>query len=138
VLGICFSHQVPRLESNASHEENVLARTFEHLIQDTDAAAASGAGPSLRYNAMFKRTLTVGTDTVGLGIRPQASRMRNKTIALMQNPPSSYIGVVGISPVPINYTEDNIPVPTFFESMRSSTRIAGRTWSYTAGSVNSE
>jgi hypothetical protein len=87
-------------------------------------------------NSLFKRTLHFGTDTVGLGTKPQASRMTNQTVALMLQLPPSYIGIVGISPVPINYTEDNTQVPTFFESLRSSTRIGARTWSYTAGSFN--
>jgi hypothetical protein len=82
---------------------------------------------------LFKRTFFFGTDTVGI---PQGSRMSNQTVALMQNQPSTSTGVVGISPVPANYTEDSVPVPTFFESLRSSTNIASSTWSYTAGSVN--
>ena len=88
-------------------------------------------------DGIFKRTFLFGTDTVGLGLKPAASHMKNQSVALMKGESSSYIGVIGISPVPVNYTEDNNPTPTFFESLRSSTRIAGRAWSYTAGSFNS-
>jgi hypothetical protein len=84
-------------------------------------------------NGIFKRRFTFGTDTVGIGVKPLASKMTNQTVALMHNPSSSYLGTVGISPVPVNYTDDHRVTQTFFEGLRGTTRIASRTVSYTAG-----
>ena len=84
----------------------------------------------------IKKTFLFGTDTVGPGVEPHVSRMSNQTVAGMKAPASSYTGAVGISPKSLNLTGDDPMVPTFFESLRSSTRIAGRSWSYTAGIVN--
>jgi hypothetical protein len=86
----------------------------------------------------IKRTFLFGTDTVGLGVQPQVSRMTNQTVAGMKGLASSFTGAMGISPKAFNMTPDQAPVPTFFESLSSSTRIASRSWSYTAGSVTSK
>jgi hypothetical protein len=56
----------------------------------------------------------------------------------MKGSSSSFTGAMGISPNRYNNLTDEEPLPTFFESLRSSTRIAGRSWAYTAGAVNSK
>ena len=99
-------------------------------VHDVEIAQDMGLG--------IKRTFMFGTDTVGLGVQPQASRMSNQTVAGMKGLTSSFTGAMGISPKAFNMTPDQAPVPTFFESLSSSTRIASGSWSYTAGSVTSE
>lgn len=86
----------------------------------------------------FKRKFLFGTDTVGLGVLPQVSRMSNQTVAGMKGLASSFTGAMGISPKAFNMTPDQAPVPTFFESLSASERIASKSWSYTAGSVSSK
>ena len=98
-------------------------------VHDVEIAQDMGLG--------IKRTFLFGTDTVGLGVQPQVSRMSNQTVAGMKGISSSFTGAMGISPKAFNMTPDQAPVPTFFESLSSSTRIASRSWSYTAGSVTS-
>jgi hypothetical protein len=87
-------------------------------------------------NGLFKRELTFGTDDVGVGHKPVDYKMRNTTIGLMHNPYSSYLNIIGISPVPVNLTEDHRVTPTFFEALRTTARIASKTVAYTAGSYN--
>lgn len=86
----------------------------------------------------YNRTFLFGTDTVGLGVQPQASRMNNQTVGGMKGSSSSFTGAMGISPNRYKDQQDEESLPTFFESLRSSTRIAGRSWAYTAGAVNRE
>jgi hypothetical protein len=89
----------------------------------------------------YNRTFLSGTDTVGLGIQPQVSRMTNQSVGVMKGSSSSFTGAMGISPNRYNASSDlsdDKSLPTFFDSLRSSTLIAGRSWAYTAGSVNSE
>jgi hypothetical protein len=85
---------------------------------------------------IFKRTITFGLDTVGIVGKLQGSKIKNQTIGLMHTPFSSYLGTLGISPVPVNYTEDHIVKETFFDRLRASTRIASRTIAYTAGAFS--
>jgi hypothetical protein len=73
----------------------------------------------------------------------QESNMKDQTVGEYSSP-NLWLGSMGLNPIASTTTNDppsaggNEAGPTFFESLMPTNNTLGRSWSYTAGAVNSK
>lgn len=102
-------------------------------------------GGEFETSAMMREVQIVGngeygSDTVGVELVSGNTKVTNQTVASIPSLDSEF-GLLGLLPTPskLGLSKD-IPESwrqvSFFQSLQSSTRIAGRTWSYQAGAFN--
>ncbi|KAK7533340.1 aspartic peptidase domain-containing protein [Phyllosticta citribraziliensis] len=89
----------------------------------------SQGSPQLDLQGIF------GQETVGLTWDDTEPIISSQTVAAMAKY-DFWVGSFGISPSPFNVYSYSEPMPSFFQSMNSTGRIAGNSWSYTAGAFH--
>jgi hypothetical protein len=110
-------------ESNASETWNAVGIFEAHIATELGYAA----------NASY------GHDNVGL-IAPNsgAPKLANQVVGSLFNKQPFFVGFVGLSPSPINFTDFDDPRPSFMTSMRNAKQIPSLSYGYTAGASYSK
>jgi hypothetical protein len=105
------------------------------------------ASRSFHYGTyQYKKLVPLGMNVTGsyvwgqVGLQDSNSKYQ---VTGEYSSPDLWLGSMGINPIASSSNDPPSAVggtaaPTFFESQMSPTEIAGRSWSYTAGAVNSE
>ncbi|CAK1357757.1 unnamed protein product [Cercospora beticola] len=73
-----------------------------------------------------------GFDTVVWGNSSDAPSLERQVVAGIADP-SFWLGIAGIGPKPINFTEFNDPIDSFLSTLVNDNKIASLSWAYTAG-----
>ena len=94
----------------------------------TPAESAIG----LQGNALF------GYDTVSLGLPGSGLPTINHTLVAGIATNDFWLGSLGLSPLPFNFTDFNDPQPSLLSMMRTQRLIPSKSWAYTAGAYYGE
>jgi hypothetical protein len=83
-----------------------------------------------------------GIDTIGLNLATGQTKMNDQIVTFLEGT-GAVLAFLGLSPTRKNFNESGAlsspgPYQSFFQNLQSSTRIAGKTWSYQAGAFNRE
>ncbi|CZT22127.1 uncharacterized protein RCC_07996 [Ramularia collo-cygni] len=76
-----------------------------------------------------------GFDTVQLGIGGSDMPVLESQLVAGIATNDFWLGSLGLSPVPFNFTNLNDPVPSMMGTLRNQSKIAGSSWGYTAGAA---
>ena len=74
-----------------------------------------------------------GFDTVNLGLPGSGLPTLEKQVIAGYWTNDFYLGSLGLSPVPFNFTDLNDPLPSMLESLYNQSLIPSRSWAYSAG-----
>jgi hypothetical protein len=74
-----------------------------------------------------------GFDTVNLGLPGSGLPTLEKQVIAGYWTNAFYLGSLGLSPVPFNFTDLNNPLPSMLESLYNQSLVPSRSWAYTAG-----
>lgn len=58
--------------------------------------------------------------------------MKNQTVTGIATK-TFFMGMLGLTPRPSNFTNFNNPIPSFMQSIRNQSLIPSMSWAYTAG-----
>jgi hypothetical protein len=79
-----------------------------------------------------------GFDTVALGLPGSGGpSVEHSIVAGIADQQLTWLGVLGLNPMPTNFSTFNNPQPSFLSLLRTKNLIPSLTWSYTAGAVYS-
>lgn len=73
-----------------------------------------------------------GLDTLGLGLPGSGPSLNNMVVAALATK-DFYLGYLGLTTHPTNFTEFNDPHPTFLSTLKSSGKIPSLSYGYSAG-----
>jgi hypothetical protein len=74
-----------------------------------------------------------GFDDLTLGyIGAGGQSIKNQTVAAIATK-SFFMGLVGLTPRPSNFTSFNNPIPSFMQNLKTQSMIPSLSWAYTAG-----
>ncbi|RDW89291.1 hypothetical protein BP6252_01323 [Coleophoma cylindrospora] len=74
-----------------------------------------------------------GFDDITMGFKGAGGpQLKNQTVAGIATK-DFFLGLLGLTPRPTNFTSYNNPIPSFVENLRASGLIPSTSWSYTAG-----
>lgn len=74
-----------------------------------------------------------GFDQVGLGLVGSGLPTLDNMVVAALADNNFWLGSLGLSPVPHNFTDLNSPIPSMLSTLRSNGQIASTSWAYTAG-----
>ncbi len=74
-----------------------------------------------------------GFDTVTLGLQGSGGPTLERQVIAGYATKQLYIGMLGITPRGVNFTEFNNPEPSILTSLKSQGKVASNSWAYTAG-----
>ncbi|KAI5356552.1 Putative aspartic peptidase A1 family, aspartic peptidase domain superfamily [Septoria linicola] len=75
-----------------------------------------------------------GLDTVVWGNSSSSISLTGQVVAGIADP-SFWLGIAGIGPKPINFTEFNDPIDSFLSTLVNESKIPSLSWAYTAGAA---
>ncbi|RDW70342.1 hypothetical protein BP5796_08739 [Coleophoma crateriformis] len=76
-----------------------------------------------------------GFDDITIGFQGAGGpQLKNQTIAGIATK-DFFLGLLGLTPRPTNFTSYNNPIPSFVENLRAGGMIPSTSWSYTAGNL---
>ena len=74
-----------------------------------------------------------GFDNITLGVTGSGMPIASQQLIAGIATPDFWVGSLGLSPLPFNFTNLNNPVPSLLGSLRKENQIPSTSWAYTAG-----
>jgi hypothetical protein len=74
-----------------------------------------------------------GLDTVGLQIPNSGGVELPKRVVAGINPPDFHLGIFGLDPKPLNFSNFENPIPSFIQALRDQSLTPSISYGYTAG-----
>ena len=74
-----------------------------------------------------------GLDTMGLGLPGSSTYDQTDMVVAALATPDFYLGNLGLTPHPTNFTQFNDPHPSFLTKLKEENKIPSLSYGYTAG-----
>jgi hypothetical protein len=110
-------------------------------VYDPNSSRSWRVDPSYYYYAVHyadnNSSLTIGTDTLGIGSSTNGPSLTNQTI-VAEKSGDHYVGLLGLNPKPVNWSLADGPYSSFLYPLRLNNVIPSTAFGYTAGAAYSK